>query len=85
MNFIQAQLATLAANPHTSTCAIIYLVCKFGAPVAAVWFPEHTHQINVTANCIEGGAVAWGLLKAKDAKANPQPTVDSPPSPAVKP
>lgn len=63
---MQSLISTLLANKHTSIAAIIYVVCKFGAQIGAIWMPAHGDQFKQTADVIEAAAVAYGLLAAGD-------------------
>lgn len=59
-------LSTLLANKHTSIAAIIYVVCKFGAQIGAIWMPSHAEQFKQSTDVLEAAAVAYGLLAAGD-------------------
>jgi hypothetical protein len=60
-------LTSLVQNKHTSGAALAYFGAKVLLPILAIWFPGHEAQIQKTAEIIEGGSVAYGLLMAGDA------------------
>jgi hypothetical protein len=61
-------LKLLLSNKHTSIAALIYVAFKFGSEIAAAWDTVHADKWRTTANIVEAGAVAYGLLAAGDAK-----------------
>lgn len=67
MNAFQLALA----NKHTTLAAAAYLLAKTGALLGGIWIPAHKEQFESTASVIESAAVAWGFLKAGDAKPAP--------------
>lgn len=67
MNIPLDRLQMIAKNPHTSIAAALYMASKFGSRIASAWWPQHKHEIEVTADSLEGAAVGWGLLMAGDA------------------
>lgn len=63
-------LTLLANNRHTSIAGAVFVLSKIGSEIGAVRFPQHAAQFKATADIIESGAVAYGLLAAGDASAS---------------
>lgn len=65
---MQNLFSTVLQNKHTSAAGIVYFGAMGIAQIGAVWFPSHSAQFDSTAKILQGIAVAYGLLRAGDAK-----------------